>query len=286
MTCCVAALCDDRKNLILISDRMFSTWSIESELDLNKLRRLGANWWVLFAGDDISPVFDIIDWTRDALASHCTKTAQPETSIPVNVVMEALRKSYERKRISQAEALYLTPIGWNVASFNDKGNTNLPDFQEIKGKIATYLLEVEFLVGGFSDGTGYLLSLQPKLAGGIVIRHDIPGFYSIGSGSVGANYMLYYRDLSYKAPVRKALYYAMEAKLFGEQAGGVSEGTDVFVATSDGKFIPLDEKNTVEKKLVRVWQKLRPRWIKKQSVEILNDIPELAEFPSIEEDEE
>ena len=67
MTCCVAALCDDGKTLILISDRMFTTWTIQSVLDINKLRKLSKHWWVLFSGDDISPVFDILDWTREAL---------------------------------------------------------------------------------------------------------------------------------------------------------------------------------------------------------------------------
>jgi hypothetical protein len=66
----------------------------------------------------------------------------------------------------------------------------------------------------------------------------------------------------------------------------VSEGKDVYVATSDGKFISLDEKKTVEKKLVRVWEKLKPRWIQRESADILNDIPELVEFPRIEVDED
>ncbi len=284
MTCCVAALCNEGKSLILIADRMIGTWAIEAELEISKLRKLSTHWWVLFAGDDISPVFDIIDWTRVAIAKKCEKAKiADDRSIPIDIISEAMRESYERKRLSQAETLYLAPIGWDLASFNAGGHSNLPDFLEIKGKIADYTLGVELLVCGFSSGTGYMLSLVGNISGGIVNRHDVPGFHSIGSGSAGANYMLYYRELSYKSHVRVALYYAMEAKLFGEQAGGVSEGTDVYIATSDGKFIQLDEQKSVEERLGRVWQKLRPRWMGKESREILNAIPELLEFELIPE---
>jgi hypothetical protein len=288
MTCCVAALCDDGKTLILISDRMFTTWTIQSVLDINKLRNLSKHWWVLFSGDDISPVFDILDWTREALEKKCNQAAIDESAIPSILVMDSLKRAYERKRLSQAEALYLTPIHWSVAQFNDKGDKKLPDFMEIKGKIASYGLGLDFLVGGFSSGNGHLFSVSPGQFGmGVtVVRHDVPGFYSVGSGAPGANYMMYYRELSSKTPARKALYYAMEGKIFGEQAGNVSEETDVFVATSDGKFIALDEKKTVEKKLVRVWEKLKPRWIARESADILNDIPELTGFSPIEKDED
>jgi hypothetical protein len=115
------------------------------------------------------------------------------------------------------------------------------------------------------------------------MRHDIPGFYSIGSGGIGAMYMLYYREMSYKKPAREAVYYAMEAKLFGEQASGVGEQTDLYVATSDSKFVSLSE-DTVDKKLVSVWNMLRPHWIGKKSREILNTLPELDGFPQIKKE--
>ena len=82
MTCCVAALCDAGNTLILVSDRMFATWGIQSELEINKCRVLSSHWWVQFAGDDISPVFDILDWARDQLTQKCTQSSTPTDSIP------------------------------------------------------------------------------------------------------------------------------------------------------------------------------------------------------------
>ena len=286
MTCCVAALCDAGNTLILVSDRMFTTWGIQSELEINKCRVLSSHWWVQFAGEDISPVFDILDWTREQLTQKCTRSSTPSDSIPVEWVIEALKKSYERKRLRTAESLYLNPIGWDVSSFNDKGSNKLPDFLEMKNKIATHSLGLEFLVGGFSNGHGFLFSIGPALQGVIDTRHDIPGFHSIGSGSHGANYMLWYREVTYNMQARRALYYVMEAKLFGELVGDVSEGTDVFVAMPDGRLKQLNEDETVEKKLVKVWEKLKPRWIQRESADILNSISELAGFPLIETDDD
>jgi hypothetical protein len=265
---------------------MFATWGIQSELEINKCRVLSSHWWVQFAGEDVSPVFDILDWTREQLTQKCIRSSTPADSIPVGWVTEALKKSYERKRLRTAESLYLTPLGWDVSSFNDKGSDKLPDFLEIKDKIATHSLGLDFVVGGFSNGHGFLFSVSPAQQGVLDTRHDIPGFHSIGSGSPGANYMLWYREVTYNMQARRALYYVMEAKLFGELGGGVSEGTDVFVATPDGRLKQLNEDETVEKKLVKVWEKLKPRWIQRESADILNSISELAGFPLIETDDD
>lgn len=285
MTVCVATICDNGKTLILVADKMIGIGYIESELNITKLRDLCKGWWILFAGDDITPVFDIIDKAKAlVLTKRASARLASDAPTPVGIVSEAVKEAYEWKRMQHAEALYLTPIGWDIAAFSGGGHANLPDFGEIKAKIADYFLPIDLLIAGFGEGNAYVLSLSGQ-EGSIVKRHDVPGFYSIGSGSMGAVFMLYYREVSYKTPAREALYYAMEAKLFGEQASGVSESTDVYVATADGKFISLDEKKTVEKKLVRVWEKLKPRWLAKESVDILNDIPEMNEFDPIKEEE-
>jgi hypothetical protein len=77
----------------------------------------------------------------------------------------------------------------------------------------------------------------------------------------------------------------MEGKLFGEQASGVGEDTDLYIAKADGTFITLSE-DTIETSLVKVWDKLRPRWIGKESREILNSLPELKDFDKIKEEKQ
>jgi 20S proteasome alpha/beta subunit len=284
MTVCVATICDDGKTIILVADRMIGIGFIESEPDIHKLLELHKEWWILFAGDDISPVFDIVDYAKEHIRKQKGKrNVALDSPISLEVAMEAIREAYERKRMEQAAALYLTPIGWDISAFNLVGHSNLPDFGEIKAKIGDYTLNIELLVAGFDDGKACLFSLVGR-EGGLINRHDIPGFFSIGSGGIGAIYMLYYREMSSKKPAREALYYAMEAKLFGEQASGVGEKTDLHVVTSDGKFITLSE-DAIEKKLVPVWNMLRPKWIGKKSRVILNAIPEIDGFAEIKKEE-
>jgi len=285
MTVCVAAICDNGKTIILVSDRMIGPGFIESEPNINKVIKVHDQWWLLFAGDDISPVFDIVDYAKQDIKKKQTAIKlAPDSPASLQMVMDAVRESYERKRMQQAESLYLKPIGWDIASFNASagGPTCLPDFGEIKAKVADYILNIELLVAGFSEGTAYVFSLIGR-DGATVNRHDLPGFYSIGSGGIGAIFMMYYRDLSYKTIAREAIYYAMEAKLFGEQASGVGEDTDLYIATADGKFISCGEQTT-EGDLIKVWDKLRPRWIGKESRTILNAIVELKDFEKLKEE--
>ena len=243
---------------------------IESELDISKMLELHTGWRLLISGDDITPVFDLLDYAKAYLKG--LNIAETDT-ISLHVAMAAIRAGYEKKRLEEAEALFLKPTGGDIDTFNADGH-QLPDYGETKSKISDYSLPIELMVTGFSEGRGYIFSLAGTGSQkGLIQRHDIPGFYAIGSGSYGALYMLYYREMSYREKARAAAYYVMEAKLFGEQAGGVGEGTDMYLATADGKFTKFDEDKTVEAKLVKVWGKLRPRWFGKESLEILNSSP-------------
>ena len=286
MTVCVAAICDNGKALVLVADKMIGIGFIESEPDINKLKELHKGWWVLFAGDDISPVFDIIDYAKEAIRKKQEKANVPPTDpICLATAMEAIQESYERKRLEEAERLYLRPIGWDIGSLSDGGHSGLPDFGEIKSRVADHSLSIELLVAGFSEGKACVFSLlgygNEK---GLTKRHDVPGFHSIGSGGWGASFMMYYRDMSYKKPVREAAYYALEAKLFGEQASGVGERTDMYIATSDGKFISLDEEDTIEEKLVPIWYRMRPKWLGKTERLVLNSVKVLEPFEKIREE--
>ena len=198
MTCCIAALCDDGKNIVLVADKMIGIGFIESEPNINKLLQLNKSWWVLFAGEDISPVFDIVDDAKRHISDVLTKCGKnPDDAADLPLVMDAIREGYEKKRMEDAETLYLKPIGWDIASFNAGGQTNLPDFGEIKARISDYAFNIELLVAGFSEGKGYVFALYGAGAEkGLIKRHDVPGFYAIGSGGTGAIYMMYYRDMS------------------------------------------------------------------------------------------
>jgi hypothetical protein len=111
---------------------------------------------------------------------------------------------------------------------------------------------------------------------------DLPGFHAIGRGSAAAMYMMAYREVSSVLPLRLALYYAVEGKYFGEQAGGVGTKTDVLVLRWDKKPFKLTTK-VIEGKLFKLCMQLEPRVVRKPHVDKLNSLssPGFSTIPKL-----
>lgn len=281
MTVCVAAACDSGKALVLVADKMVGLGYVTSELDITKMRSLHKDCWILFSGDDITPIFDIIDYARAKLQED----HKIDAPAPLARIMSAVQNGFEKKRLEDAETLYLKPIGWTMADFKKEGHTVLPNADQIQSDIERYTLPIELLVAGFDDASAFIFDLigyGDKR--GIPNRYDIPGFHAIGSGSTVAEFWMYYRDFSPKENVRLAVFQALEAKFYGEQATGVGESTDLFVARPGQELIPLSDEETIEKKLIPICHALSPGLFTKKHRTILNNLPELAGFPELPEE--
>jgi 20S proteasome alpha/beta subunit len=271
MTTCVAAVCDSGNAIVMVADKMIGMGYVESELEITKMRQLHPDWWMLFAGDDLTPVFDIADFVKTEL--------DQVKSASVRVVSESVSKAFAKKRRQNAETLYLSPIDWTMDDFKQNGAEKLPTFAELQAKIDAYTLPIQLLVAGFDAGKGHAFSLWGYgETRGIPSRYDIPGFDSIGSGATAATFMLYYRDMSPRTDVREALYYALEAKYFGEQASGVGASTDLFVARPGRILIQIDDEEIIEEKLIPICYAMSPNLLRKRDYEVLNSIPGLESF--------
>lgn len=274
MTVCVAMLCDKSKALVLTSDKMIGVGYIETEPDIKKLIELHKNWSVMFAGDDITPVSNIVDRAKATLAG--------DSSFSVQAVIDAMQASYEKERTDEADDLYLAPRKWTREKFRTEGKQLLPEtlYADIEDKLARHELEIELLVAGFdNNGVGHIFCIDSKVKRGIPQRGDVLGFCAIGGGSVGATYMLYYRKCCPQMKIREALYYAIEAKYFGEYAGSVGLKTDAWVWRSGEQPIPLDDESTIEKKFMEgLCEQLAPRELKqRRHIDILNSLSELKD---------
>ncbi len=277
MTTCVAAITDEGKALILVADKMVGVGWVESELDITKMREIHKDWWMLFAGNDITPVFDIVDYTRANLPA--------EGSATIKQVEDAVKTAVAQKRMENAEALHLTPIGWDITRFNSEGASLLTNFMELQAKINDYSTGLQLLVAGFDGDKAHIFTLQDfGESKGIPHRYDIPGFAAVGSGATGADYIMYFRHLDSTTPVRVAVYYALEAKYFGEQAGSVSTSTDLFIARPGKKLLQFDDDETIEEKLMPICMALEPRKLRTRDLEALNGLKELSGFPKIPEE--
>lgn len=277
MTCCVAALADNRKAIILVSDRKIGSLSIESEPDIEKVIRLHRDWWLMLSGDDISPVFDIADMTIRLLKTR--------RSVSYETIKAAIVQAYQEKENAEAESLYLRPLGLSLESFNQNGIKYFSDVErrELRRKLSEHELSIELLIAGFEGQRGVIFTMPGGEQHTRVTRQDNPGFAAIGSGGEGAEYMMMYRDVGYKMPTRLALYYAMEGKYFGELATGVGEDTDVHILQPGGEDTQLDsdtghEVFFNEHKLC--WQ-LAPNIFGAKHAKVINSLPRLRKFKKL-----
>ncbi len=268
MTCCVAALCDDRMAIVMAADKMVGMAGMESEPDISKIFRLHKNWFVMLAGNGISPAFDVIDDAR--------KQFSRKNALRIEEATRIVSDAYQKKREDEAEKLYLSPIGWTLKKFNAPSSSNaLPESVRLNliYQLQAYTLPIVLLVVGFdSEARGHIFSIgESEISRGVPQRHDIPGYYSIGSGSFGALYMLGYRELSPSKPIREALYYVVEGKFFGEFASGVGLRTDLYVIRPSKPYLRIVEK-AVDKKLMSLCDRLSPRQVDQRGVDVLNSL--------------
>ncbi len=101
MTVCVGTLADDSKTLVFAADKAIGIGMIQAELAEEKILPLGEKWRVLISGNDIAPVFPIMDRARAKLG------ASASTSLAAAV--DAMHGAYIETRLASAEVKYLAP---------------------------------------------------------------------------------------------------------------------------------------------------------------------------------
>ena len=250
MTLCVGTLCDDRKTIVLVADRMFGIggWA-EAELNIRKATAIHKDWMVMIAGNDVAPAVDIIDDLRSRL--------KVGSSWSVCAVIEQTVEACKCKRMKDAETKYLSSRGWTMEKFRTEGLALLgqSSYDELDLRLQNAELSITMLVAGFDeDGIGHLFSVSDP---GQHQRHDLNGFHAIGSGEFGAYYMMLWRELHVKMPLETMLYFSEEAKIFGEQAGGVGYKSDIYVMRHGCRTRKLTRGSV--NALDSVWNLLRPK---------------------------
>jgi hypothetical protein len=158
--------------------------------------------------------------------------------------------------VFEAEVRYLKPRGWNIDQFNKRGIKGFTPsrFEEIDNELEDFQLEIDLLLAGFDHkGIGHIFTIDGNK--GVVSRQDIPGFCSIGAGSIAAQYMMFYRGLSPIFKTRQALYFIIEAKTFAELAPSVGLKTDLRILRYNKKPLIISE-NTMRNTLAKIFKKL------------------------------
>jgi 20S proteasome alpha/beta subunit len=284
VTCCVAALAEESRVLMLMSDRMIGTDAIAGEPDIRKAIQIHQDWWVQFAGT-VPIAVDVVARIKAKMVGD-TLSANETAVIVRSVMMD--------RWAEDSEASVLIPHGWTNATFRSNSNGNLPDEQirDLDQQRSWHEMGLSLLVSGFDkDGVGHIFSIAGS--GGskfMVLHHDLPGYWAIGTGASGALFMMNYKDVSATLPAREVLYYTLEGKFFGELGSNVGWETDVHILRHRTETIMLAEEavDTVFEKIFTPY--LRPRHIRsnRRAVDAINKLEGLAAFGTLEtfDDEE
>jgi hypothetical protein len=261
MTQLIAVLCDDKKRIILISDRMVSTSdeSLAFEHE-SKCAFLSTNAMILTAGTIHEP--EIIEDTKCDIKGR----------MPIRKIAENLTRNYRKIRRQRIEQTILERVGiCSYDEFHEKQKI-LHDVvvQDISDDIKKYTLGVYFILAGVDqDGRGHLYRIANP---GTYDSFDELGFCCIGNGDRHAEPVFAFYGFSPKLSLEKALSIGFEAKKRSEMAGGVGKETDIWIIeknaiykTSDGTVKELEATHAKQEDYSKL---LKPVKIQKQKIGI------------------
>ncbi|HUA07980.1 MAG TPA: hypothetical protein VMA98_01825 [Candidatus Acidoferrales bacterium] len=279
-------MADNARTLILVSDRQIGFDMISTDPETQKVRQVHPRWWLMYSGNDISPVFPIADRIESKLLELSGGQAAVDGGGPeipqVLDVENAVSSAIQIQLRQEIEAAYLASRGWTMDSFH-QAIPNLPPklVTTIFGEISRERFDISLIVAGFDRlGYGHIITVDGRSMA--TKRHANPGYAAIGSGDYAAMYWMAYRDIGYASPSREVLYATIEGKLFAELSTGVGAYTDTFVVRSDKPTIRLSDERIDEAIVRPICEKLAPANLTDKYRKMLNEIVDLQDLPMLE----
>jgi len=219
MTICIACICDSGSSVVVVADRMLTAEDIEFEQDTCKILELSTQCVALTAGSALAHV----DLLREAVPDIRAR-ATPSISEITDVVKQHfadLRKRRAEERLSK-------PIGMTIEDFlAHQGELNPDVVLRLNRQLELAELDLEVLVAGVDEEGAHIHWVFDP---GSSECFDSVGFCALGSGERHAETSFIRNRYSLALPLRRALYFAYEAKRESEVAPGVGKDfTDVAI---------------------------------------------------------
>lgn len=237
MTQIIAALCDNKSSLVIVSDRMVSAndGSLQFEFG-DKLRVLTDYAVCLETGTMHEP--EILTDTRIEIAGRQN----------IRQIAEIIAKHYRTKRTQRLETEILSKYG--ISSFSDFYNKQRlmhdKTHDSIMSDLDLYDFNLDIMLAGMDK------NLYPHIyvitEPGTTMSFDEVGFCCKGSGEDHADPVFAFYGYKPTMSHKEVLYIAYAAKKRAEMAGGVGKGTDAWIIDLNGcTKIKQDTLDTIEK---------------------------------------
>ena len=272
MTVCISVACDcDRATeninpkLILISDTLLSLGL--TSVGTLKGRALSKNWDVMFAGDDVTYVEDVIGEARKIVAQGTQATGTAASN--------AMVQAYQAIRRQRIEETYLKTYGWDMAEFLRQG-PEVPTAshrQYLLNEIDKFDLGCQFLVLGFSTPTSKYPQIFEIDNPGRYVPRNIAGYAAIGSGWVNAFTYLARRNQGTSTHLGVSFYNAVAAKRLAEKALGVGGDTAAIIierGQESVRWVGVNEVNAITTIWLNEEANIRPKDLDSRVQAILN----------------
>lgn len=226
MTVCIAALYDNGKGCVLVSDTMVTAhfpmgYEFENE-EVGKIVRVNdsISVYALIAGDVLF-ANEVIEAVRKEVNS------QGVTATPV--IAELFRKSYQDMRRQHIIRTELEPRGLDISTYYQSHKNIFPQIvQFIDNAFTKFNPGVGFIVAGQGETTCHIFNIANP---GDSICTDPIGYTAIGSGAPHAMYSL--TEANYRKSMNREAVEDLvkKAKERSEVAPGVGRGTKIEIVS-------------------------------------------------------
>lgn len=245
VTVAIVAISPFDRIIVSISDKMISFGDISQATDdaTTKTPSIAAKWFIAFAGNNLSPVWPIIENVRSRLNGGEEWDALEVQQAFSTAFAEQLHREFVSQR--------LIKYGYtSIEQFRREGRSDLGEnFSFLCRELDQFELPVQFLVYGYDR------SAQPHIfevnSPGSVTEHNLLGYAVIGSGFHMAMASLRRKPL--RGSLESTIYRLLEAKFSTETATGVGKATTVLTMNSLGDFSISDPK--MIDPIREVWQR-------------------------------
>ena len=267
MTQIIAAICDGRKKVIALSDRMLTTrdLSLAFEHEEPKIEKITEHCVALTAGSALRhyPIFR-------AVRIKYANIARP---VSIMEIAKAVKEEYQKARLEAVEDAILRPRGLTLESFYQMQRT-LHDavIMNLNREMERYNFDLHIVIAGVDDEGGHIYYITNP---GIMEPFDALGFCCIGTGDRYADAVFAYRRYSPSIDLKRALFIAYEAKKESEMAGGIGPTTDIVII--DDKGVHKVPQQIIEQ-LDNIYREIKRKASYEQ--EVIKKIESLPDLPS------
>jgi 20S proteasome alpha/beta subunit len=217
MTVCIAALANNKKELVLVSDKMISittpmAYQYETD-DVYKIYTITDYCVAMTAGNAIN-AYQIIQNAKNQIIVNNISTIED--------IAATVRSEYQNYRKKLIVETTLKPRGMTIDKYYEKQkDLALAVIQEIENQLVNANIGVDLIIAGYNkDEDCHIFSI---IHPGVINSHDSIGYACVGIGAPHALYSLIDSDYKKTLSTDEVEALVLKAKQKSEKAPGVGK---------------------------------------------------------------